>query len=860
LASAATWYISTTGTDDTSHGTTTGAGAWKTLNYALTGSRVAKGDSIKVEAGTYNTYYGSNTRINPVINNAVGTGTVTVEAYPEGATVIMDMPTNTNNYTFLNFQTNVSNDITFKHIKFTNSNSVGKGYFWLYAPSSLTFEDCEIDSNTTAEKAISISSGDGVANLTIRRSVLHNISGSQYAIGNINEPEANITIESSVIYGFKFAVGMIVKTNLVLHNSTIVALNYPSFSQPILNSAASSSVSIKNNIFYTDMGPAYGFIQFSSSVDGYLYAINNPDKWVIKNNVYYNPHASPYDTTFPLFQSHAGLSSSHVFSIDGSNHFLDPLIVSTSTFDFRLSASSLACGHGEISALPATDINGESWFGNDVGAYKCSSDNAHPVLQNKVAFAGDSISASASSPAGHFTTLTGISASDPTIAAWSGGTMVRIFSTIDGLMSSVSPPNTIFLEIGVNDFVNRFPDYDSTYPTSQEYANYITSILDKINDWGATPIWIGNGSFNNNQLYTDEKIHEINELVEANCVIRGYVCGSYLDQMMLNPLWQSPSPDGYYDIAENVHPNSTGKNLMASTAAYLYYSPQYSATSTPVQHTGNIKIYKSGKYRYTSATSSSVTADFAVAPVGDYDPNNYSDYLDVVINTWDKSGDQNKSWTASSSVATSTTYTIGDLVPNVNYTFKLDGSASTTAITDNSQCTNGVCMSDDDGKISFTYVGGYSTHTFELVKVPDIVVTPEAPASHSSGNSVQSQISNLNAMGNIKLANELKAKYLTPDSATSTLARKVALLPRGAANFTRDLKLGTKHSEVKLLQQFLNTHGYPVDTKGLGSLGNETTLFGKLTQQALIKFQTANKIKPAKGYFGAVTRKVVEKM
>jgi hypothetical protein len=178
-------------------------------------------------------------------------------------------------------------------------------------------------------------------------------------------------------------------------------------------------------------------------------------------------------------------------------------------------------------------------------------------------------------------------------------------------------------------------------------------------------------------------------------------------------------------------------------------------------------------------------------------------------------------------------------------------------------------MSDDDGKISFTYVGGYSTHTFELVRTPDPVVpepevTPAStPTTHSSGNTVQNQIANLLAMGNTKLAEELRLKYNIASSslnlATSSLATPEPLAKAGQT-FTRDLKLGTKHPEVKLLQQFLNTHGYPVDTKGLGSLGQETTLFGKLTQQALIKFQTANKIKPARGYFGPVTRKVIFKL
>ena len=60
--------------------------------------------------------------------------------------------------------------------------------------------------------------------------------------------------------------------------------------------------------------------------------------------------------------------------------------------------------------------------------------------------------------------------------------------------------------------------------------------------------------------------------------------------------------------------------------------------------------------------------------------------------------------------------------------------------------------------------------------------------------------------------------------------------------------------DVKALQQFLNSHGFPVAFTGPGSAGQETTTFGSATKAALIKFQKANHITPAVGYFGVVTR------
>lgn len=72
--------------------------------------------------------------------------------------------------------------------------------------------------------------------------------------------------------------------------------------------------------------------------------------------------------------------------------------------------------------------------------------------------------------------------------------------------------------------------------------------------------------------------------------------------------------------------------------------------------------------------------------------------------------------------------------------------------------------------------------------------------------------------------------------------------------FQVNLTVGSLGSEVKALQEYLNTHGYTVANSGAGSPGNETTKFGAATRAALIKYQQAKGISPAVGYFGALTR------
>ena len=78
--------------------------------------------------------------------------------------------------------------------------------------------------------------------------------------------------------------------------------------------------------------------------------------------------------------------------------------------------------------------------------------------------------------------------------------------------------------------------------------------------------------------------------------------------------------------------------------------------------------------------------------------------------------------------------------------------------------------------------------------------------------------------------------------------------PAAVFNFTRNLTLGSTGEDVRALQQFLNVQGFAVAATGAGSAGNESINFGPRTQAALARFQGANNISPALGFFGPVTR------
>lgn len=77
--------------------------------------------------------------------------------------------------------------------------------------------------------------------------------------------------------------------------------------------------------------------------------------------------------------------------------------------------------------------------------------------------------------------------------------------------------------------------------------------------------------------------------------------------------------------------------------------------------------------------------------------------------------------------------------------------------------------------------------------------------------------------------------------------------------FLKNLKYKDNNTDVKELQKFLNNNNFIISKVGVGSIGNETNYFGLATRAALIKYQIANNIKPALGYFGPLTRASLNK-
>lgn len=85
------------------------------------------------------------------------------------------------------------------------------------------------------------------------------------------------------------------------------------------------------------------------------------------------------------------------------------------------------------------------------------------------------------------------------------------------------------------------------------------------------------------------------------------------------------------------------------------------------------------------------------------------------------------------------------------------------------------------------------------------------------------------------------------------LVAAFAFTSTASAAITSTLKLGSNNSQVKELQQGLNSQGFVVSTSGAGSVGSETNYFGSKTKTAVQSWQSSKGL-TADGIFGPASR------
>jgi len=230
--------------------------------------------------------------------------------------------------------------------------------------------------------------------------------------------------------------------------------------------------------------------------------------------------------------------------------------------------------------------------------------------------------------------------------------------------------------------------------------------------------------------------------------------------------------------------------------------------------------------------------------------------------------------------ASPVTVTISSNTITVSTTFsKTMNTAVTPTITFSPNISAGL------SEQSSSWSNASTTYTVSYIAADNVletgIIATVSGAQDTDGNAAASVSSNLFAIetssgnGPIFGSGPLAPGYVnTNRTATSTAQGAIASaatpsVPGSSAAsvtksyvFTQNLHYRAISPEVAALQQYLNAHGAPVAAIGLGSPGEETDYFGRLTYAALVKFQDAHAaeiltpvgLTHGSGYFGPATR------
>ncbi|UFS70175.1 right-handed parallel beta-helix repeat-containing protein [Geomonas sp. RF6] len=189
--------------------------------------------------------------------------------------------------------------------------------------------------------------------------------------------------------------------------------------------------------------------------------------------------------------------------------------------------------------------------------------------------------------------------------------------------------------------------------------------------------------------------------------------GEFTDDYTLR--WDSPSIDAGVAIS-GISTDILGNPIYGTPDLGAFeFQPPYTMGFDAPDTASNVRIYSDGKFRNTLPPAGTA-AHLVIAPSGGFTSGKYDEWMNLVINAWETSGVFEKSWRESSSTIgyLQTAHTVGDLQPSRYYAVAVD--TVTGLGIGGAGCSAGICLSDAEGKISFTYNGGYNggTHTFSV--------------------------------------------------------------------------------------------------------------------------------------------------
>lgn len=251
----------------------------------------------------------------------------------------------------------------------------------------------------------------------------------------------------------------------------------------------------------------------------------------------------------------------------------------------------------------------------------------------------------------------------------------------------------------------------------------ISSVYLSNNDWYSVVGGINVRLFNTTSYTSIPTYQTAIQAYQKAAGLDGFQINAESNSLFSDPLFNS-SADFTLQFTSPAIDSGTSVGLTSDYAGNpIYGTPDIGAYEYQPPHTmgtnkidigAGARIYGDGKFRDLNTTNSEL-ADLVIAPEsGNFNSYNADEvrpeWMDIKNITW---GDF-KEWTESSPdlSLTNTAHVVGDLEVSKYYNVSVDEVLGQNIIGDN--CTNGICKSNSEGKIIFTYTGTYSSHTFKV--------------------------------------------------------------------------------------------------------------------------------------------------
>lgn len=558
---------------------------WLDLEYALEGSRTARGETIYVFA---NDNIITNFYINKInagqridINLSAGSGVTTIKPMDENIVIEIQIPINAGNPVIYN---NGSNNILFEGFKFTNPNNITNILISTNGGGTTSLLDCQVDCNNALTSAgiFYINREIGANTLNIERVKIENIKKmgiyqrDAESAGFANTLNMKSCFMSGNMTGWEFLLYINADSNSYIKNCTFE--NKGSNSGAIALQGIRCDTEIKNNHYInsgTNLTTNFLTFNFSGLADSELYFRDNPNKLILTHNIVEAPNITGLPNTAI---SMLGLMNQHMIVFDHRNFYID-----SGHINYKIPENSNACGRGDLSILPTKSLKidnsgniirgGEDWNGNDIGCFRNGSPT-YPIItqtKNQAILFGDSISENSSGVGtGLFfnsfsPTIKMVGTNSDNPGAIGGQGVHQLYWLID--WNAVhNPSEKAVIMIGAN---NAYLPTESNPAQLRDIdlVSQIVQIMKKCEYWGMTPYWMGLSSIRGNNTPPDNtRIININNLIALECENNGWKYEKTYSSQILNPDWKT---DYYTDITTNVHPNNLGRKQLGWIANSL---------------------------------------------------------------------------------------------------------------------------------------------------------------------------------------------------------------------------------------------------------------------------------------------------